>query len=66
MTNLELRDKFKYKSFRLASDNSIIKFELNQVLSEGTKLCDYQVSYDNGVYKMSFDPSHFGPFLKLK
>ena len=66
MTNLELRNKFKYKSFKLSANNSILKFELDQVLTNGVKVCAYQVKYAKGDCKMTFDPSHFGPFLNIE
>ena len=48
MTNLELRDKVKNKSFELSTDrNSIIKFELDQVIRDNEKICNYNVEIKN-------------------
>ena len=68
MTNLELRDMFKYKSFVLSTDdNSILKFELDQVIRDKEIICDYNVEYKNGKCIMTFtNPSHFGPFLNIE
>jgi len=68
MTNLELRDKFKYKSFVLSTDgNSIIRFELDQVIRDEEKICNYNVEYKNEKCIMTFtNPSHFGPFLNIE
>jgi hypothetical protein len=68
MTNLELRDMFKYKSFMLSTDdNSIIRFELDQVIRDEEKICNYNVEYKNGKCIINFtNPSHFGPFLNIE
>lgn len=67
MKNLELRDKFKYKSFKISTDNnSIIRFELDQVIRDQVIICNYNVEYDNGKCIMTFtNPSYFGPFLNI-
>ena len=68
MTNLELRDKFKYKTFQLSTDvNSIIRFELDQVFRDNIFICNYNVEYKNDKCIMHFsNPSHFGPFLNIE
>lgn len=68
MTNIELRDKFKYKSFKLSTDNnSIIRFELDQVIRDEVIICNYNVEYKNGRYIMSFsNPRDFEPFLNIE
>jgi hypothetical protein len=68
MTNIQLRDKFKYKTFKISTDNnSIIKFELDQVIRDEVIICNYNVEYKNGKCIMSFsNPSHFGPFLNIE
>ena len=65
MTDQELKDIFKYKKFRLSTDNSIIYFELNRVFKKNEYIGDFVVKSNNGMYIMTFDPINLGPFQNI-
>ena len=68
MKIIEPGSRFKYKNFKLSTDNkSIISFDLNQVWLDNEKICDYRVEVKDGKFFMNFtNPSHFGPFLNIE
>ena len=68
MTNLELRDKFKYKKFQLSTDiDSVINFKIDQVFRNKAFICNYHVEYKNDKCIMIFsNPDYYGPFLNIE
>lgn len=65
MTDIELRDIFKYKKFKLSSDNSEVYFELDQVRKDGHLLGNYYVKVEDNKCIMTFDPPQLVPFLNI-
>jgi hypothetical protein len=65
MNDKELRDIFKYKKYRLSSDNSIFYFELSHVFKDGDYVGDYLVKNKDGEFTIVFDPINLGPFQNI-
>lgn len=65
MTDTELRDIFKYKKFKLSSDDSTVYFELSSVRKNGEYIGEYTVKVTNGEFFMTFDPANLGPFQNI-
>ncbi len=61
MTDIELHDIFKYKTFKLSYDNSDVYFELDQVWKNDQLLGNYYLKIDDNNYIMTFDPNPFEP-----
>lgn len=65
MTDIELRNIFKYKTFKLSYDDSNVYFELDQVWKNGQLLGKYNVKIVNDMCIMTFDPNPLEPFQNI-